>query len=632
MVSNKRLVLGFFAFFLIISSSLVLADGDVIVEDWFEFDEVFVHGSDIYDLRLYSNNFLRVSKNDEGSISLGLEECVYGFDYYEFCFLNKSFSSSKATIDDRGVAQPAVELKIIRLAEPEGDVPDASVSFSKTGSSFLFEEHEGVITLNNTGNVFIRDGSLVLEFPSSIEIVDRGDFLPHPDGLRLPFNLARRDSGEFSFSFKVVETGRDSFDYKVVYDSESIASGDFRFRGVRPYDFSISYVDEFDIGTSQDFIVTIKNNHDVEDLVVDSLQVIGPVQFNYFSSQRLSSSGAGRYSTSGISLPPGAERAFSVRYSAGLAGSFNFDVLTTLKYGYGHNFSHSFQEEVTSISEGVSADFGFSRNTISLGASSDLVLSLKNDHSSLIFRDFEVEVVSPLFNATFERDVLRPNEGVDLFEENIMPPQLEEDVEYFANVSISFSNDAGQSEVIELSDALLVIGEGDLFKVSKDLSSRSVEAEGEVLVEVFLESLVDNRLSVVVSDSFSQAVDLVTGSTSFDSAISGRFDERIYLYKVRLPELPVSDVLEILTLVEVPSIGHEAEFISSIDVEAEEFGEPPEEDEFVEAEEEGAEEDGGGDDERDPSEYEAVPLDDDEDVGFFRRMFRGIERFFANLF
>ena len=538
---------------------------------------------------------------------------------------------------------PGIHVEISRLKEAAAPSVKIDVSSQSAGNKFVFEENSFLFELKNSGDLSLFNANLIVWIPDNVSVASRGDFNQVTyNQLRRPFSLQTGNSAEFGFDFKVLSVGDKKIDYEIrSSENELVRSGSFTVRGVVPYSVSVVSPAKSDIREIHNFEVLIKNTHPSEDLLVENLLIKGPVSFQYLTFNRLTSNVVGQFSSSSI-IPPGGERLHSIRFRPLFAGNYEFDVKADLNLLGPYSFQDSKKLEV--INEGFNAGLLFSRKSISLGADNTLVLTLRNDHSSLNFRNIDVTITSDLFNYSTNVENIAPRNSLRVVDQRINPPQLKENKEYTAEAVVVFTNEAGQRETLTLSDSFRVLGNDTLLRINRKVSPQRVQAGDEIIVEVSLNNLVGNSFSnVVVEDSFSQDVILVTGRKSVSYLIGAGEQKDAYLYKIRIPDKPYSDELIIKTTATIPSLDYVLESSTRVVVEGEIFEDlapPPSQDDGDVIGDSPQEGDSPGDDspgdvpqEGDsPSPGDTQSGSDSSDENFLRRLVKGIENFFTNLF
>ncbi|MFP4568260.1 MAG: hypothetical protein ACLFN8_04925 [Candidatus Woesearchaeota archaeon] len=658
MVFKKRenlLFIGFvFLFLFVVSSSFASAEYKTVKDAWFEHDEVFVVDGDIYQVFIHpsfvgsdSPGRVIVRINDE-SVVASLDSCNDD-DLYRVCYKNFSFDKKMSVYNNNLV--PGIEVKISKddsiVVEPEADL---SVKSSISGNRFINEVNEGVLTLENVGDINIHNAILVVKLPQNVSISDRRGFDQTSfNQLRRSFSLNKEGVVDFDFDFRLLSLGSFKFDYEVILDGDVIESGSFSVGGVVPYSVSVSAPDKSDIREIHTFEVVVENKHSSEDLILSDLLISAPVEFQYLSRQRLSSRGIGLFGASNVVLEPGDKMVYSFRFRPLFAKDYEFNVLAEFDFLGLLKFSES--AELGVINEGFSAGLLFSRKQISLGADNNLVLTLENNHESLTFRDIDVVVVSELFNYSDVVPSISAGTTNKLIDQKVSVPQLKENKEYFANATIIFTNEGGQRETIELSDSFVVLGNDSIVAITQKVSSKSAQAGDELIVEVSLRNLVDNHLGgVLVEDSFSQNVEFITGKQSVESTFSAKESKGVYIYKIKIPERPYSDELIITTAVVIPNLNYELSASTEVSITGDiyEDSAPPIVDDVLDEDEDGSsvvsdnlnesEDVESGSDNESGSEADdladGVLADEDDEVreNFLRRMISGVERFFSRLF
>jgi hypothetical protein len=637
---NKNMLLLFglsFLFLLLIPQAS--SEYIKVKDDWFRHQETFTVGTDVYDLLITSQNIelLRAKKNDISTL-VNLGSCMET-EGMKFCYKNYSFDK-KADIDSKGNLMPGIHVEISRLKDAATPSMKIDVSSPSTGNKYVYEDNSFLFELKNSGDLSLFNANLIVWIPDNVSVVSRGDFNQITyNQLSRPFSLQKGNEEDFSFDFKILSVGDKKINYEIKSsENELVKSGSFTVRGTVPYSVSISSPTKSDIREIHTFDVLVKNNHPSKDLLVEDLLIKAPESFQYLSFQRLTSNILGQFSSSSI-IPPASERLHSIRFRPLFADNYEFSV--TADFNLYGPFSFEDSKKLEVINEGFSAGLLFSRKSISLGADNNLVLTLKNDHSTLDFRNIDVTITSDLFNYTTSIDNIASGNSIKVVDQKINPPQIEENKEYVADAVVVFTNEVGQRETLTLSDSFKVLGNDTLLKINRKVSPTKVKAGDEIIVEVSLNNLVGNSFgSIVVEDSFSQRVDVVTGRQSVSSYIGAGEKKDAYLYKIRIPEKPYSDELIIKTTAAIPSLDYVLESSTKVVIEGEIFEDlaPPigDEDFFIEP----GIDDGVVDDSLEPDSSNnedgesQVPNDESSssDDNFLRRLVNGIENFFTRLF
>ena len=621
MINKKRGTILLIISLIILSMSLASAQ-KTIKEDWFEHYETFIIGSDIYEVKLsqdYKNVLFRQNEY-RNLISLG---SCRDHESYTFCYQNYSFEK-KPNIDDKGQLMPGIHIKITQADAASGH--SATIKSSETGSKFTNYEQEAKITIKNTATIHLSGAQLEITIPEGINITNRKNFVYLGNKLTIPVSLSPNEEKEYVFNYEIKTEGNKRVDYDLTKEGVSIRKGSFTVKGLLPYEIKITNPKDMYIRELKTFEILVKNIHMSNDLEIKELILTGPVNFQYVPMQRLTRTGFAVHSATNVVIPARTERVFSVRYRPFFAGSYTFNLVTQLSHNY--EYEENFEEKIEVLNDGLATSLQFTRKEISLNSESDLQIILKNEHASLSFRNIEAKIESALYNGTETLSNIAPGSIITLLNQKIIPPQLEEDKTYEVKATITFSNEAGQKETVILTDSLKVIGKGPLLKISHKLTPRSTtKAEEEIIIETTIQNLADNQLrNVEIKDTFSQKVTMIAGQTSKTTNMLGKQNEQAYLYKIKMPERPTRNELIITTTARIPDLDYEVQQTSRLKVDGQIYEDEHEEEEqeILEEEQEIIEEE--------KEKIEREIKDQEKETNFLRRMIRGIERFFSNLF
>ncbi len=125
-----------------------------IINGWTSYNERIEKNNNVYTMHLLYNveenniedSILRIKRNDdELRMIVKFGECAKN-EYYEYCFLNATIKHKKASIDNNGVLQPAIQVSLKEFKH----LSDLSVKRSFSQRDFKKQETATVtITLEN---------------------------------------------------------------------------------------------------------------------------------------------------------------------------------------------------------------------------------------------------------------------------------------------------------------------------------------------------------------------------------------------------------------------------------------------------------------------------------------------------
>lgn len=615
--TNKTLI----TMMLIISMFLIpAAQAEIpVIEDWFEYDSTFKIETDVYDLLIVHPNIetLRLKKNDFTTI-VSLEQCRTN-QGYTFCYQEYSFDSNKVNIDSRGNLMPAIKIKITRTEEAIEEGYKIQINSNIPGNKFINEEQEATITIKNNGKN-LRDAQLRITAPINT-ITSRQEFIQVSNNLRKDININMNQEQEHKFNYKPKE-GENQFLYELIKDNEVIQSGTLNANGIKPYEITVNTVAQSDIQKILDLNINIKNNHPTQELILNNLTMQGPINFQYTAAQGFTLRGLGRYEIPRTTINPGAQRNYIIRYKPIFAGTYKFQIDANLDLY--EKYREEQEKEITIINEGINPEFYLTRKDISLNANTDLILNIRNDHPQLIFRDFEAIIESEIFQGRKTQETINSKQTVNIFNERIEPPQIEENKEYQIKATIRYKNEAGQTETINIYEVLKVTGNGTLLKLQQDANPKTAKIGDEIIIEVYVENLKENMFNEInIKDEHSQTTQTIVGAKQTQTTLLGKQGKQAYLYKIKIPENPTSKELKITTTAQIPSLNYTQTTYNTITID-EDIDEITQEEETTQEETTPEEEITQGETTiTEGKRYEA---------NFLKRMVQNIEQFFTRLF
>ena len=568
---------GFLLFALIVLLAPI-SFAEVVHDEWHWYQDTFLLGEDIVDIRLASNlALLRVNVNEERLLMQ--EGKCEDAALYTVCFELTSFDGAVATIGDDGVLYPGVKLVI---EEREGLTEENSSDQAQTPLagklSFDVEYNQVVmmnepinlrLILNNTGDALLNRVSASFDIPFE-STVEKGSFTRIDNKLNTNSLAIQSDDYEvFEASFTPKYPGE--YDVGMTINNGSgIEKYNLSVLVNSPFIFNYSIIDPLTDPSKGTDITYELTNIGGEDLLVDDFWVghsaalmPGPVDGFRFESRKI----VGMIDK----VEPGETVEMSSFFTPSRTGEFEISPYIKLTYG-GVSFSANYNNTIESTIDGFSTSAEFNRETVIPGAKVDYNVRITNSNEDNSFYDFKISLSNSFLDELIEYEELKP-ETSETFTGSFITPAIYRNIDDPIEVEVSYK-EAGGVEVSDVSEfPLKVRGNDSLFKVElSSVDAEDVSPGDTITLQVDVSNLVDMSFTrVELEDILSPGIEFVTGKRQASLALPAGESRRAYLYRVRVPEDYIYDSVAVTNVIKVSGVNYEQTFSSTIPVEGEDL-------------------------------------------------------------
>lgn len=610
----------FVVLFLLLFASVSVADKKVH-DDWHGYRDTFTKDGVLYKIALNLNNYnsLRFDADDFSSL-IHLESCVENGPF-TYCYNNYSFDLGKGADIVGPDLVPGVHILIFEDEHKDEAVVREKISVP--GSSRINEEHEYAVELHNEGNVWANPLRFDVVLPEGLRVTSRGQFDEAVNGLRVVTSMHSDQKRNYLFRFQPIAYGDHVIQYTLYYEFDGetrTKSGSHTVRVAEPYRVSVSLSPKsIEVFGRADLNVRIDNLESSADLVVKRLEVRGPAQADYTALRNLRASWPGVFVSTVNSISTSSD--FRFRVSPRITGDHKVEGVIVLE-SHGQEFQKEFSESFKASASGLVINAYFDKTTVRAGSNLRFIYDLNNNNPNLFFNNFDVRIVSDLFNETLSLDELRPMQLEQLLRKDLVAPVVEEDKVYPVSITTNYMTDAGERLSFTENKEIRVTGAGSLLSLQRSVNPSSVEPGDEILVEVRVINPTDDYLhSISVYDEFPEGLERVSGPVDFRGSLGGREEKNAYFYKLRVPEDYRYESIKITTFASIDGLGFSMEESTGLSVTNIEDPLPVEEDE---------------DDVVEPPVTGGTPSEPPQEPArqehFFVRLVNGIGNFFSSLF
>lgn len=560
----------------------VLAAEKVLYDDWHYYDDEFIFQDSVYKIK---SRYLDVDERIR--LSIDGETILVNYDpdakdcpvkgNLKFCYYSQYYPQdnggvikNKATFDDYENLMPGIKFKILELYSKE----DMKVTKTISPSGLHIDEI-GVITvtIENAGELDAYELQVFETIPNGVDFKGSfGGLTKIGNKLWIANNLPSGKS--ISYSYEIIMRSFDDItiptDYSYYYEieKENLLEGNKELKVSKKgfsanYAFSKSKIDVEDIVS---YKVTLKNEDEAsQDLEVDLLIEFPTLLEVIPVSTQIEDLGNNKFKVLDTVLKERTnEYLFNVKsYYSGI-----FDTFSELTVSYEDIAIYANDTKTLTVGNDLLIPtITVSPNTIRGGNEVILTAFLTNNADSTLY-NIKGLIENSLFSEEIDLESIKPQEKYTIYSQKyVRMPVNDEEQEIFFVLNGSFESEAGELNLFDARQKVVVKPTSDSFSVNVNSKSNKLYLNQENTITVDVTNLLGDSVNdFVIEDTFSRPVNLVEGKTKETLSFLGGDSSQAYIYKFKIPENFPDDQLVITTLAKSESKDYKEIFLTTIEI------------------------------------------------------------------
>lgn len=599
------------------SASFVSADFTKIYDKWQSYDTSFTVDNILYRARISTTEHDQMVLRADGiNYLIYLEECkeVGAFSY---CYENKSYDRSEATIADDGNLVPAVKLVIWEDKTLSSSI---QVKHQFEAPGYEIKEIEMEVILTNKGTTTLEDSEYTIFIPGNITITNQGTFIRNGNLLTKKVNLGPGKTLSYKFRFIPKEYGAYNFNYNYNYTAGTIKTvkGTVNVAVNSPYELVLpNLAQNYDVTDSVRFPVIIKNKHPSSNLIIKKITITGPPEYDYgIGLSKLTKKTANVFEGQAI-IQPNSQKDFALTMYPVYSGTFRVFVDLDMELE-GKPLTLSRNVTIKSDIKDFSAKIYFDKSNVLPGETVKLIFYYYNSHFTNSLKGADVTVNSSLFRETFTIGEIPPGSQDNLLLKTFEIPPRERDEKAQFRAELKFKTESGQIIRKNYTETLSIAGSGKILQLTQKVNKKTASPDDEIIVEVSAKNLRDQSYQDVIFQELYPEGTTKSGEVYKKVNFLPLEDKLIYIYKLYVPQNYEFNKFNITSTAKIESLLYETSASTVLTINGTNLKPLP----TVNNEEQ----------KNTSQENITVTQPEEKNPNFFVRVFKSIENFFTNLF